>query len=273
MSGNGGHVEFGSAEITNRGPVTGHRSALVTGASRGLGAAIAAKLAPDHTVWLGGRDTAALRRQAATLPNARVWAVDLTDRDMLSRAVKGIERLDVLVHNAAIIDLAPIADTPAQTWRRLFEVNVIAVAELTRLLLPALRTAHGRVIIVNSTAAFHVAAHRAAYTASKQALRAFTDTLRAEESAQGVSVTSIFPGRIATDMQKQVCRMEGQPFHPERYLSPDAVAAVVRTVVDAPPGTDIPDLTVRPRPTRAAIADPEQRERLVAKRLSTGIRR
>src|ERR1700761_1435263 len=119
--------------------------ALVTGATRGIGAATARALCETHELLLGGRDTAALVALALELPGAQPWPVDLTDPEALAEAVNGIDELDVLVHSAGTITIASLADSPADVWRQTMELNVIAVAELTRLLLPALRAAKGRV--------------------------------------------------------------------------------------------------------------------------------
>ena len=123
-------------------------TALVTGASRGIGAAIAHALAPTHDLLLGGRDAEGLAKVCDGLPGARPWPVELTS--VTEADVAGIDRLDVLVHSAGVMALGRIADTPAEVWRRTMETNVVAVAELTRLLPPALRAAHGHVVLINS---------------------------------------------------------------------------------------------------------------------------
>ena len=201
--------------------------ALVTGASRGIGAAVARALAADHDLLLGGRDAGALAALAGELPGATPWPVELTDDAALAAAVRGIERLDVLVHSAGVGLLGPVADTPAGTWRHQFEVNVVAVAELTRLLLPALRAARGRVVLLNSGAGLRARAGWASYAASKFALRAFADALRAEEEGNGVRVTSVHPGRTDTDMQRDVVRQEGGEYRAAAYLRAESVAAAV----------------------------------------------
>ena len=106
--------------------------ALITGASRGIGAAVAEALAPTHDLLLGGRDADTVKALAADLPGAREWLVELTDPGALADAVAGIDRLDVLVHSAGISPLGSIADSPADQWRRTFEVNVVAVADASR---------------------------------------------------------------------------------------------------------------------------------------------
>jgi NADP-dependent 3-hydroxy acid dehydrogenase YdfG len=222
--------------------------ALVTGASRGIGAATARALAPTHDVLLGGRDAAALDEVATGLPGARAWPVDLTDTAALAAAADGIERLDVLVHAAGIGPLGTVEETPAEQWRQTFEVNVVAVAELTRLLLPALRVARGRVVLVNSGAGRNARPGWASYAASKFALRAFGDALRAEEAAHGVRVTSVHPGRTDTDMQRGVIAHEGREYDAARFLRPESVAAAIRYAVSAPPDAEVTELSIRPAP-------------------------
>ncbi|GHF57503.1 NADP-dependent 3-hydroxy acid dehydrogenase YdfG [Amycolatopsis bartoniae] len=221
--------------------------ALVTGASRGIGAATARALQPHYRLLLGGRDAEALEKQAADLPGATAWPVELTDFAALREAVAGIERLDVLVHSAGVAQLGTVEETDAESWRRHFEVNVVAVAELTRLLLPALRAAHGHVVVINSGSGMNAKASWGAYAASKFAARAFADTLRLEEEPNGVRVTSVFPGRTATGMQEAVTAAEGLEYHPEQYLRPESVAAAVLGAVTATPDAHPTEVVVRPR--------------------------
>lgn len=189
--------------------------ALVTGASRGIGTAVARALAPSHRVLLGGRDRAALESLAKQLPDAASWPVDLTDFAAVSDTVTEVERLDVLVHSAGIAALGTIERASAEDWRSSFEVNVATVAELTRLLLPALRAAKGHVILINSGSGYTARAGWGPYAASKFALRAFGDALRAEEEANGLRVTSVHPGRTATSMQEAIVSAEGRAYHRE----------------------------------------------------------
>ncbi len=218
-------------------------TALVTGASRGVGAAVARALAPTHDVILGGRDAQALAELAAELPGSRAWPVELTR--VGEADVAGVERLDVLVHSAGVAHLGRIADQEADVWRRTMEVNVIAVADLTRLLLPALRRAGGHVVCVNSGAGLRANPEWGAYAASKFALRAFADALRLEEPE--LRVTSIHPGRIDTDMQRGVRGYEGGPYEADKYLRPETVARAVLTALTAGPDAHLTDLTLRPR--------------------------
>jgi NADP-dependent 3-hydroxy acid dehydrogenase YdfG len=223
-------------------------TALVTGASRGIGAAIAHALEPTHRVLLGGRDVDALAEVAAKLPGTVPWPVDLTDPDALAAAAAEVGPLDVLVHSAGVAELGTIEEASASAWRKNFEVNVVAVAELTSILLPALRAAKGHVVVINSGAGLAARPGWGPYAASKFAVRAFADALRAEEEPHGVRVTSVFPGRTDTDMQRALIADEGGEYVAERFLRPDSVAMAVLAAVSASPDAHLTEVILRPRP-------------------------
>lgn len=218
--------------------------ALITGAGRGLGAALARELAVDHRLLLGARTPAGLEAILAELPEATGWPVELTDYAAVADATKPIERLDVLVHNAGIADLGTIAESSVRQWRDTLEANLIAVAELTRLLLPALRAAGGHVVLVNSGAGLRANAGWASYAASKFGLRAFGDALRLEEPA--LRVTSVHPGRIDTDMQRAIVAGEGRAYEPEQFLRPETVARAIRNAIDTPRDAHPTEIVLRP---------------------------
>ena len=218
--------------------------ALITGASRGIGAAVARSLADSYKLLLGGRDSQALTELARALPTAAPWPVELTDFDALAEATRTIDRLDLLVHSAGVWEPGRICDSSVETWRHIFDVNVFAVAELTRLLLPALRAAGGRIVLINSTAGKRASPARGAYAASKFALRALGEALQAEEAKNGVGVSSIYPGRVATDMQRKVRYDEGGPFEESQYLAPESVARAVLAAVEAPADSQLTEIVV-----------------------------
>lgn len=225
--------------------MTTFRRALVTGASRGIGAAVARALAPDHRLLLGGRNRSALESLAAELPDATPWPVDLTDHAAVAEAAADIDPLDVVVHSAGIATLGRIADTDPAAWQENFDVNVVAVVELTRAVLPALRAAGGHVVLINSGSGRNARAGWGPYAASKFALRAFADALRAEEPQ--LRVTSVFPGRTATAMQEAVVASEGRTYDPAQYLRPESVASVVAGAVAATGDAHPTELVIRPR--------------------------
>jgi short-subunit dehydrogenase len=214
------------------------KTALVTGASGGIGAAVARALAPTHDVWLGGR------KIPEDLPG-RPWPVDLTDFGVFEQATAETGDLDVLVHSAGISQIAPLEQTSADVWRETLELNVIAVAELTRVLLPRLRAANGHVILINSGAGLRANANWGAYAASKFALKAYADALRAEEPQ--LSVTTVFPGRTDTQMQRGVRQAEGGAYEPEKYLKPETVALTVLNAINTPEDAHQTEVIIRPR--------------------------
>ncbi len=219
--------------------------ALVTGASRGIGRAVALALSPTHHVLVGGRDSDAVSDVVNELESADPFIADLTNEAAVTAAIAGIGQLDVLVHSAGVVAFGPLADSTTAEWRETLELNVVAPATLTRLLLPALRAAHGLVIFLNSGAG--LTAHRgfAVYAASKFALTALADSLRADERGR-VRVTSIHPGRVATDMQARLTALEGLPYIPDAHLDPDDVARGVRLAVDLPPDASLDALRINP---------------------------
>ncbi|PWI27212.1 SDR family oxidoreductase [Pseudoglutamicibacter cumminsii] len=229
--------------------------ALITGASRGIGLAIARELSSTHELILGASSETSLADVLAEFPGARPFIAELTDKDAIARAVAdaGLSgesssnaRLDVLVHSAGVADGETVAETPWDVYERVFSVNVFAVAELTRLLLPALRAAGGQVVTINSGSGYFSGVGSAVYSGSKFALRAFSDALREEERG-GVRVTSIHPGRVDTDMQMELQASYGNhDYDGSLYIRPESVAATVRLAVDATPEAMIENLAIRP---------------------------
>lgn len=218
--------DMSNASAADRIPV-----ALVTGGSRGIGAAVVADLARTHRVISWSSADA-----------------DLADPASIAAAVEkeGLDRLDVLVHSAGLAWDAPVADTYWDGWERMFRVNVFGVAELTRLLLPALRAAHGTLVTINSGSGHRSAPTMAQYCGTKFALRAFTDALREEERGH-VRVSSVHPGRVDTEMQ--VALQEGRgntDYDGSRYVRPESIAAAVRLAVDATEEAIVEEVTVRP---------------------------
>ena len=220
------------------------RTALITGASRGIGAAIAAALAPTHALLLAGRPSPALQAVAERL-GATTLPLDLTDTDAIPAATAAIGELDVLVHNAGVFFPGPVADSTVDHWRATLEVNVVGAVAITLALLPALRRAGGQVVFINSGTGRKASATMASYSASKFALRAFADSLR--ESEPTLRVTTVYPGRVDTDMQRALVSFEGGDYDPDRFLRPETVADVVAGVVATPADGHVHEVVIRPR--------------------------
>lgn len=226
-------------------------TALITGASGGIGSAIALALAEQGTrLLLVGRDADRLA-EVAGRARATVFQADLTDdaqvRATADRALELFGGVDVLVHSIGLfrggtIDTAPVEDLDAQ-----FRVNVRVPYLLTQALLPSLTERQGQIVFINSSAGHHPGnAGFGAYAASKHALRALADSLRAEVNRRGVRVLTAFPGRTATAMQREVHDFEGKPYDPARFLQPEDVASAVVHALGLPRTAELTELRIRP---------------------------
>lgn len=222
------------------------KSILVTGATGGIGQAICAELAADYHLWVAGRNPETVAQLVASLPHASAFVADLLDVAALESACAAITELDGLVLNAGMAFAnQAIAQTSHQQWVDMLMLNVVAQADLTRLLLPALRSVQGQVVAINSGAGFNAGAGWGAYSASKFALRAFTDALREEERGQ-VRVSSVHPGRVDTSMQVQIQAAYGRDYNPDEHLRPQSVAKAVRAALEASPEACLETISIRP---------------------------
>lgn len=222
------------------------RTVLITGATRGLGLAIAEVLAPDYDLLVGGRDLGTTQRVADGFPSARPFACDLSDPEATRRAVTQLASLDVVVHSAGVTNRDRVEDLAAEEWFRVLNLNLVGVAELTRLLLPRLRASRGHVVTINGGLGLHSGAGWAVYAASKFGLRAFTDALREEERGT-IKVTSIHPGRIDTEMQQEIYEAEGRRYDPADHLAPSSVARAVKYALEAGDEAVVEMLQIRPK--------------------------
>jgi NAD(P)-dependent dehydrogenase (short-subunit alcohol dehydrogenase family) len=220
--------------------------ALVTGASRGLGLAIAEALSERgfHLI-LTARDQRALERVAARLPNATAIACEIRDPQSVARLadlVRGRKRLDVLINNAGIAGPSqPIASLDYEIWRQVIDTNLHGTFLVTQSLLPLL--GKGSVIVNNLSIAARVSfPGMAAYNASKRGLLAFTETLREELRPRGVRVVALLPGATDTAIWQQFW-----PEAPRRsMLSPRTVAEAVATAVALPANANFDELVIAP---------------------------
>ncbi len=219
-------------------------TAMITGASGGLGSAIAAALAPTHTLFLAGRPSPRLDEVAVQF-GATTWPVDFGDLEAIPAVVEPIVELDVLIHNAGVAYPGRVAESTVEEWQASMAVNVVGAVALTLALLPALRSVGGHVVFINSTSGIDVSRALASYSASKFALRGFADSLRNDEPS--LRVTSVHPGPIDTPMQETRALYEGRDYKPEQFLSPATVAQVVADAVNGPPDAHIHEVIVRPR--------------------------
>lgn len=223
--------------------------ALITGGTRGIGLAIARELQDDYHLIIGGSSEKA-HDVASQFPSAQGFVADLADTEGIGAAVAelGLDSLDVLVHSAGVVAHDPVTETTPEQWKHAFDINLFAVAELTRQLLGALQAAHGTVVTINSGAGYRSSVGFGPYATTKFALRAYTDALR-EEQRNKIRVSSIHPGKVNSDMQRQIQSHRGvaeADYDETQYLRPESVAKAVRLAVDATDDAMIESLTIRP---------------------------
>ena len=229
--------------------------AVITGASSGIGRAIALSLAAQGAaVCLVGRRLDALEKVAeiARETSARVLVhqadltIDEDIQDLVMRLQEEAGNVDILVHSAGVISLGKIETTSVKDLDWQYSVNVRAPYILTQALLPMIRRCRGQIVFINSTAGRIAAPGVSQYGATKHALKALADSLRGEVNVDGIRVLSVFIGRTATTMQAAVHQMEGRPYTPETLLQPEDVAAVIINALSLPRTAEVTDISMRP---------------------------
>ena len=229
--------------------------AVVTGASSGIGRAIALNLALEGAVvCLIGRNPASLEALGRGAEKVKEWLIpckaDLeNDQDILSLAARlrrAFDGMDILVHCAGMIAFGEIGVVSIDDFDRQYRVNVRAPYFLTQVLLPMIRARKGQVVFMNSSAGILAKAGAAGYSASKHALKAVADALRDEVKNEGLRVVSVYPGRTATRMQADISRAEGSLYFPETLMQPEDIAKVVLDALRLDRNAEITDITMRP---------------------------
>ncbi|MBS2020194.1 MAG: SDR family oxidoreductase [Deltaproteobacteria bacterium] len=177
--------------------------ALVTGGSTGIGAAIALHLASEGAkVLVTGRNEATLKASAARHPGLAYVVADVASPSDAARSIEEVKtrwgRLDLLVNNAGIAEVAPLADASLEHVKKLFDINVLGLVETTRLALPLLERSKGAIVNVASTVADHPFPNLSAYSATKAAVVALTKSWAKELAPKGVRVNAVSPGPVAT---------------------------------------------------------------------------
>ena len=230
------------------------RTALVTGATGGIGEAVARRLAVDgFRVYVGGRRREALERLAAEVDGVAL-PFDIAVEEEVERAAGALERpagaprapLDVLVNAAGVFDLAAVTDTGAAVLERNLRANLVGAVNVTRAFLPGmLRAGAGLVVNVGSVAGWRAFPENAAYSASKFALRGFHEVLLEELRGTGVRACLLEPGAVDTRIW--------DPFDPDaaphlpdrdRMLRPEDVARAAGFVAGLPGSVSVPLLRI-----------------------------
>jgi NADP-dependent 3-hydroxy acid dehydrogenase YdfG len=249
-----------AAAAAREGAAVKIRTAVVTGASSGIGAATARALAADgYRLVLGARRLDRLRQIAAPL-DALALPLDVSRTESVEAFSAHLERCDLLVNNAGgALGQDSVAAAVEERWLTMYQVNVLGVLRMTRALLPRLlESGDGLVVNVGSIAGFETYPGGAGYTAAKHGLRALTRTLRQELLGQPIRVTEIAPGLVETDFAKvrfggdeRRARAVYQGMTP---LTAEDVAECIRWVASLPSHVDVDELVVRPRDQASALA-------------------
>jgi short-subunit dehydrogenase len=228
---------------------------VITGGSSGIGRAIACALGGRRAaLWLVARNAGALEDVAASLrahgTQVTCCIADLGRPDDVRSLTERLEReaatVDVLVHSAGAHAMGPLASAPVEQLDAQYQVNVRAPYVLTQALLPKLRAARGQIVFINSSAGLVASPNAGQYAASKFALKAIADSLRAEVNRDGIRVLTVYPGRTASPMQAAIHEAEGKPYHSDLLAQPEDIAALVISALALPPTAEVTDLCVRP---------------------------
>ena len=231
------------------------RVAVITGASRGIGRAIALALSRQGArLLLVGRDASSLAEAVALVrPFTRVTSlqINLTVEEELQALVKHLEtqvgRVDVLVHSAGAIHQDPMERARIGDFDLQYATNVRAPYLLTQSLLPLLAAARGQVVFINSSVGLTAKRPEIGqYAATKHALRAIAESLREEVNPKGIRVLTVYLGRTATPMQEALHRQEGKVYQPEMLMQPEDVASVVVHSLMLPRTAEVTDISIRP---------------------------
>lgn len=231
------------------------KTAVITGASSGIGKAIALALAAKGVkTCLLGRNLEALEEVSVvarkTTRQVLCCQVDLTVdqdiREIKDRISGEFKRVDFLIHSAGVISFGPLESASVEEFDKQYQINVRAPYALTQALLPMLRSSQGQIVFINSSAGLNAGPNLGQYAASKFALKAIADSFRQEINAEGLRVLSVYPGRTATPMQAAIFKMEGRDYRPELLMQPDDVATVVLNALMLPRSAEVTEINVRP---------------------------
>ncbi len=215
--------------------------AVVTGSSRGIGRAIALRLAPHYEIVAVARSDDELESLAQEIESrggrCRPRVVDITDPAAVQSALAGIEA-DVLINNAGVGTMKPFVELTRGEWMRMVDVNLNALFDVTRALVqPMIDRGSGHIVIIGSISGRSAYKGGTAYVATKHAVAGFAECLMLELRESGVKVSVVNPGSVATSFS--------QSADASWKLVAEDVANAVAAVLDTPPNVLIHSLEVR----------------------------
>ena len=236
------------------------RTAVVTGASSGIGAATARALADEgFRVVCAARRTDRIETLAGEIGGVAV-PLDVTDPGSVAALAAQVEVAHVLVNNAGgAFGSDPIESADADDWARMYDVNVLGILRVTQALLPALRASgDGLVVNIGSTAGRWAYEKGGGYTASKHAVRVVTQTLRLELNGEPIRISEVAPGMVRTEEFALVRSKGDQAAADAVYagvanpLVAEDVAEAVRWIATLPAHVNIDEIVIKPRAQAAA---------------------
>jgi NADP-dependent 3-hydroxy acid dehydrogenase YdfG len=231
----------------------GRPVAVVTGASSGIGAASAERLAREgFDVVLGARRIEKLR-EIADRCGGRPYALDITRDDSVDALAAQLERVDLLVNNAGLaLGRDPIAELSLEDAEVMWQTNVLGLLRVTKALLPKLLASPGgHIVNVGSIAGTEPYVNGGGYTASKHAVRAISRTLRLELVGKPIRITEVLPGLVETEFSlvrfKNDAEKAAAPYQGIEPLVAEDVADSIAWAVTRPPHVNIDEIHIRPR--------------------------
>jgi NADP-dependent 3-hydroxy acid dehydrogenase YdfG len=226
--------------------------ALVSGASGGIGGAIATHLIRQGaTVYLTGRNQEKLRELSGILGSRAIaFAFDLTRDETIDGLVEEVKtrfgRLDILVHCAGAYARDNLTAGPVATLDKQFSTNIRGPFRLTQGLIPLLKLPRGQIVFINSSVGIRPSPKAPQFSLTQHAFRAMADGLRHEVNADGIRVMSVYPGRTATRRIARLSAQDGSVFEPTQLLQPQDIANVVVNALSLPWTAEVTNIQIRP---------------------------
>jgi NADP-dependent 3-hydroxy acid dehydrogenase YdfG len=228
------------------------RTALVTGASSGIGAATVRSLAAAGFEVVGAARRLERVEEVAREVGGRGLRLDVTDPHSVAEVAEALPEVSVLVNNAGgALGLEPVAEADEANWRGMYESNVMGVMRMTKALLPKLeRSGDGHIVVIGSVAGVEVYPGGGGYTAAKHAAHAVAKTLRLELLGKPIRVSEVAPGMVETEFS--LVRFEGDEAKAEKVyegttpLTAEDVADAITYVVTRRPHVDVDYVSIKP---------------------------
>jgi NADP-dependent 3-hydroxy acid dehydrogenase YdfG len=232
-----------------------NKVAVITGASSGIGRAIALALCNEGAYCsLVGRNKERLEEVAkigrANSPLVQTYSFDLQIDENIqflhAQLDKEFSGVDILVHSAGLYVSSPFQNAAIQDLDTQFAINVRTPYLLTQSLLPMLRSTKGQIVFINSSQAINASGRLSQYASTKHSLKAIADSLREEVNQDGIRVLSLFLGRTATPIMEGIYKKEGKSYDPSVLLQPNDIASVITHTLALPRTAEVTNISIRP---------------------------